>query len=149
MIRLGVIVMAWLAILSGAFGALVGGFAVLAGAALDVAAAGKLNMEGVSGIALVIVGLAFMISGVAQIIFGIGLWQLRGWAWTLGVVLHSITLLGALGGLFTGAFTVQSIITIVVSSAILIYLLSPRVRNLFHERARALLHTTTHSLNGR
>ena len=146
MIRLGVIAMAWLAIISGIAGALAGGFAALAGAALDFAAAGKFNVEGVSGIALVVIGLMFMIAGVAQIIFGIGLWQLRGWAWTLGVVLHSITLLGALGGLFTGAFTAQSLITIVISGGILLYLLSPRVRNLFHERAMTLLHTTTHSL---
>jgi len=140
--------MAGIAILSGLTGALIGAFAVLTGAALDVAAAGKFNMEGVSGIALVVVGLTFMIVGVAQIIFGVGLWQLRGWAWTLGVVIHSIALLGALGGLFTGAFTVQSIFTIVISSAFLLYLLSPRVRNLFHERAKALLHTTAQTLTG-
>lgn len=147
--RLGVIAMAWVAIISGAIGAFVGGFAVLAGALLDFEApVGKISAEGVSGMALVIIGLIFMIYGVAQIIFGVGLWQLRGWAWTLGVVIHSITLLGALGGLFSGVFTVQSIFTIVISSAILIYLLSPRVRNLFHERALALLHTTTHSLGG-
>ncbi len=148
MFRLGVIAIAWVAILSGVAGALVGAFAVIAGAALDFAAAGRVNVEGVSGIALVIIGLSFIVIGVAQIIFGVGLWQLRGWAWTLGVALHSITLVGAVGGLFTGAFTVQSIITIIVSAAILIYLLSPRVRNLFHERARALLNTTTHSLGG-
>lgn len=135
LIRFGVIIVAWLAILSGAAGALVGGFAVLAGALLDVEApAGHLSAEGVSGMALVLIGLTFMIAGVAQMIFGVGLWQLRGWAWTLGVVIQSFTLLGALGGLFTGAFTVQSLISIVISGAILFYLLSPRVRKLFGQR---------------
>jgi uncharacterized membrane protein (DUF2068 family) len=135
LIRIGVIIVAWLAILSGAIGAFVGGFAALAGALLDTQApTNQLSMQGISGMALVVIGLTFMIAGVAQIIFGVGLWQLRGWAWTLGVVIQSLTLLGALGGLFTGAFTVQSAISIVISGAILFYLLSPRVRKLFGQR---------------
>jgi uncharacterized membrane protein (DUF2068 family) len=136
LIRIGVMIVAWLAILSGAAGALVGGFAVLAGALLDVQASTRsLSLEGVSGIALVVIGLTFMIAGIAQIIFGVGLWQLRGWAWTLGVVIQSLTLLGALGGLFTGAFTIQSAISIVISGVILFILLSPRVRKLFSQRS--------------
>lgn len=135
LVRFGVILVAWVAMLSGAAGALIGGFAVLAGTLLDVAApAGRLSAEGISGLALVIIGLGFMIVGVAQIIFGVGLWQLRQWAWALGVALQSFTLLGSLGGLFTGAFTVQSLISIAISGAILFYLLNPRVRKLFGRR---------------
>ncbi len=139
LIRLGIIVVAWVAIISGIVGALAGALGVLAGTLLDVQApiSQTLNMESVSGIALVIIGLAFAIAGVAQIIFGIGLWQLRGWAWTLGVALQTMTLLGALGGLFTGAFTIQSAISILVSGAILAYLLTPRVRKLFARRRDA------------
>jgi hypothetical protein len=135
LIRFGVMIVAWVAILSGVVGALIGGFAVLAGALLDAQApAGQFSAEGLSGMALVVIGLIFAIIGVAQIIFGVGLWQLRGWAWTLGVALESLTLLGALGGLFTGAFTVQSAISIVISSVILFTLLNPRVRKLFGQR---------------
>ncbi len=134
LIRVGVVIVAWIAILSGAAGALIGAIAVFAGTLLDVHAAGQMNAQGIGGLALLIIGLSVMIAGVAQIIFGIGLWQLRGWAWTLGVVIQSLTLLGALCGLFTGAFTVQSVISIVISSAILFYLLSPRVRKLFGQR---------------
>ncbi len=138
LIRFGVMIIAWLAILSGLVGGLVGGVAVLAGALLDVQApAGQFTVEGVSGMALVVIGLIFMIIGIAQIIFGVGLWQLRGWSWTLGVIIESLTLLGALGGLFTGAFTVQSAISIVISGAILFYLLNPRVRKLFGHRVGA------------
>ncbi|HEX8995364.1 MAG TPA: hypothetical protein VF812_04995 [Ktedonobacterales bacterium] len=139
LIRFGVVVISWLAIISGVTGALIGGFAVLAGTLLDVQApVGRFSAEGASGLALVFIGLAFAIAGVAQIIFGVGLWRLRGWAWTLGVLLQSLTLLGALGGLFTGAFTVQSIISIAVSGTILFYLLSPRVRKLFGRRTTQL-----------
>lgn len=135
LIRFGVVIIAWLAMLSGGAGALVGGFAVIAGAFLDIEApVGRLSAAGVSGMALVILGLMFMIFGVGQIIFGVGLWQFRHWAWMLGVGLQSLTLLGSLGGLFTGAFTVQSLISIAISGAILFYLLNPRVRTLFTRR---------------
>jgi uncharacterized membrane protein (DUF2068 family) len=135
LIKFGIMIAAWVAIISGIVGALAGGFAVLAGAFLDAQAHAVLSSaEGISGMALVVIGLFFAIAGVAQIIFGIGLWQLRGWAWTLGVALETITLLGSLGGLFTGAFTVQSIINIIISGGILAYLLTPRVRKLFGRR---------------
>lgn len=132
LVRIGVILVAWVAIISGILGALAGGLAVIAGALLDVQAPlTRFTIEGASGLALLIVGLAFAIAGVAQIIFGIGLWQFRGWAWTLGVAIQTMTLLGALGGLFTGAFTVQSAVSILISGGILLYLLTPRVRKLF------------------
>lgn len=131
-IKFGIILAAWLAIISGIIGGVIGGFSVIVGAFLDVnAPANQFTAEGLSGMALIVIGLTFMIIGVAQVIVGVGLWQFRGWAWTLGVVLESITLLGALGGLFTGALTVSSLITIAVSGTILFYLLSPRVRKLF------------------
>lgn len=132
LIKFGIILSAWLAIISGVIGGLIGGFSVIVGAFLDVnAPANQFTAEGLSGMALIAIGLTFMIIGVAQIIVGVGLWQFRGWAWTLGVVLESVTLLGAIGGLFTGALTVSSIITILISGTILFYLLSPRVRKLF------------------
>lgn len=135
-IRIGVVVVAWLAILSGAAGALVGVFAAVVGVVLETQApTGHFTAGGISGMALLMIGLVFMIIGIAQIIVGVGLWQMRGWAWTLSVVIQSLALLGALGGLFTGAFTVQSLITIAISGAILFYLLSPRVRKIFTRRA--------------
>lgn len=138
LIRLGIILIAWLAIISGIIGALVGGFAVLAGGLLDVnAPANQFSAEGVSGLALIVVGLIFMLIGVAQVILGVGLWQFRGWARTLGIVLETITLLGAIGGLFTGALTAGSVITIVISGSILFYLLNPHVRKLFSHREQA------------
>lgn len=137
LIRLGIILIAWLAIISGIIGALVGGFAVFAGGLLDInAPANQFSAEGLSGLALILIGLTFAIIGVAQVIIGVGLWQLRGWARTLGIILETVTLVGAIGGLFTGALTVGSLITIVISGSILFYLLSPQVHKLFSHRSQ-------------
>ena len=135
LIRFGVMIVAWLAILSGVVGALIGGFAILVGALLDgQATAGQLSVAGVTGVALVIAGLIFAIIGIAQVIFGVGLWQFRGWAVKLGIALEVVTLLGSIGGLFTGAFTIPSLISVIFSSAILLYLLSPHVRKHIAQR---------------
>jgi len=129
LVRFGVMIVAWLAIISGAIGALIGAVSILIGAVLDAEApTGPLNMQGLGGMALVVVGLTFAIVGVAQIIFGVGLWQFRGWAVRVGIVLEVITLLGSIVCLFTGAFTIPSLISTVVSAAILMVLLSPHVR---------------------
>lgn len=129
LVRFGVMIVAWLAIISGVIGALIGAVSILVGAVLDAEApTGPLNMQGLGGMALVAVGLTFAIVGVAQIIFGVGLWQFRGWAVRVGIVLEVITLLGSIAGLFTGAFTIPSLISTLVSAAILAVLLSPHVR---------------------
>ena len=132
LIRFGVMIVAWLAILSGLIGAVIGAFAVLVGAVLDVEAgaqaAGALNMQGIGGMALVAVGLSFAIIGVAQFIFSVVLWQFRGWAVRLGIGIEVLMLIGSIIGLFTGAFTIPSLITTLVSATILAVLLSPHVR---------------------
>ena len=129
LVRFGVMMIAWLAIISGLIGALIGAFAILVGAILDAqASTGPLNMQGLGGMALVAIGLTFAIIGVAQVIFGVGLWQFRGWAIRLGIGLEVLTLIGSIVGLFTGAFTIPSLISTAVSAVILIVLLSPHVR---------------------
>ena len=147
LVRFGVMIVAWLAIVSGAIGALIGAVAILVGAVLDAEApTGPLNMQGVGGMALVAVGLTFAIIGVAQIIFGVGLWQFRGWAIRLGIGLEVLTLVGSIVGLFTGALTIPSLISTAVSAVILIVLLSPHVRT--HVRQIRERAATAATLNG-
>jgi uncharacterized membrane protein YfcA len=146
LVRFGVMMIAWLAIISGVIGALIGAFAILIGAILDAqASSGPLNMQGLGGMALVAVGLTFAIIGVAQIIFGVGLWQFRSWAIRLGIGLEVLTLIGSIVGLFTGAFTIPSLISTAVSAVILVVLLSPHVRK--HVRQIRERAATTATLN--
>lgn len=145
MARVGAVLIAWVAIISGVVGLAVGGFAVAAGALLDMRApGGRMSAEGVGGMALVIIGLLVMIIGVAQIIFGVGVWRLRRWAWYLGVGVEITTFVASVAGLFTGAFTLQSAVSLVFSGGVLLYLLSPRVRKLFDTQAHAVRNAITH-----
>ena len=65
LVRFGVMIVAWLAIISGAIGALIGAVSILIGAVLDAEApTGPLNMQGLGGMALVVVGLTFAIVGL-------------------------------------------------------------------------------------
>ncbi len=101
----GITILAILAGL-GAIGSLLAGFGALAIGSY---------LFGLSG---AIFALAWLALGGLQLSFGIGAWQMKPWAWPLGVVLAAgaiiwsiITMLGA-GTLFSTAITV----VIVVSS---------------------------------
>lgn len=132
LIRYGAMVVAWLAIIGGVMGLAIGAVVAFAGELIDARATSHhLAAWGVGGMGLLIAGLLVMIVGLAQIIVGVGIWQLRGWAWVVGIFLQSATFLASLGGLLTGVFTVQSLFTLIFSGAILVYLLRPRVRKLF------------------
>ncbi len=145
LIRFGVIVVAWLAIISGIIGVLIGVLTALAGTALDVRApTNQLTAQGLSGMVLVTAGITIAIIGLAQAIFGVGLWQFRGWAVRLGIGLEVLTLFGSIVGLFTGAFTIPSLISTVVSGAILFVLLSPHVRKHISSRNARLAQASAH-----
>lgn len=136
MVRLGAILIAGVAILSGLVGLVVGGLATAAGVALMVQApTGRFSAEGFGGQVLLITGLSVLIVGVAQIIVGVGIWRLRRWAWRLGVGIEILTFIAGVAGLFTGAFTVQSAISLIISGIILAFLLTPEVRRHFGAQA--------------
>jgi hypothetical protein len=140
LLRFGVLVVAGIAILSGLAGMLIGGLVVATGATLDlVAQSSKDSIEVAGGFALIAVGLVVVIFGVLQVIFGVGMWRLSAWAWIAGVIIQSFTLVTAVLGLFTGAAIPASLVTILISGAILAFLLTPRVRKAFgRSRSRAL-----------
>lgn len=132
LLRIGAIAIALIAIVSGIAGMLIGGLVAVTGTALDVfARPGQDMLEITGGYALIIAGLTAMIVGLLQVIFGIGMWRLSAWAWIAGVIIQSFTLIAAVLGLFTGAAIPASLLTIVISGAILAFLLAPHVRKAF------------------
>lgn len=144
LLRIGAIVIAALAIVSGLTGMLIGGLVAVAGTALDVfARPGQDTLEIAGGYALIVAGLTVTLVGLLQVIFGIGLWRLSAWAWIAGIIIQSFTLITAVLGLFTGAAIPASLITIAISGAILAFLLTPHVRKAFGQTNRAMRHRVT------
>jgi hypothetical protein len=129
---LGITIIAVLAII----GAVLGLFAAVS--VLGVSGLAFLNLASTSSSAVAVgstlgltLGIVWMISAVLQLVFGIGALQLKSWAWTLGVVLYSLTLLNYLVALFTVGVTMSVVIGIVVVGVIMAYLFTHDVRKAF------------------
>lgn len=77
-----------------------------------------------------IIGLILAFSPILLIIFAYGAWNLRSWAWLLGIVATGISVLSALVAVFTGhvpAIVSHGILPIII----FVYLLMPNVRRSF------------------
>lgn len=136
----GVTILAVIAIIYGAFSLLVALLGV-AGIAIDLS--GALNRStGYNVPTLVYAVIGDVILGVLYLIFGIGSLQLKGWAWTTGVVALALDVLRQLVGLFIlQGFSVSklvvAIITVVVAALVIWYLFRPNVRAAFGKSAQA------------
>ncbi len=120
----GVTILAILAIVVGLLNILAG--AVLLGGAMPSAYASAAAAFRVAGIAALIIGLAY-------IVFAVGAFRLRPWAWGLGVVLAILTIVGDVLQLGAGS-SGASIAGIVIAAIILVYLFQPGVRTAFGQR---------------
>jgi hypothetical protein len=72
-------------------------------------------------------GIAFAIATVACACVAIGLARMRPWAWTAGIIVNSLALVGGVRE-FRGA---GSVIGILLAAATLILLLTPQARHAF------------------
>ena len=110
---IGVSILAILVVLGGVL-FLLSGIAILL-----FSAAFALGGLGIFGLAGSILGGIVLIFGIIWIAVGLGLWNLRGWAWWLAVIVMVLTILGG----------ISAPAVIVVPLIILIYLVL--VRNHF------------------
>ncbi len=77
-----------------------------------------------------LIALILLAVGLSELVFAYGAWELRLWAWTLGVILEVIVLVLAV--LQLGRLElVRHIVTIVIAGVALWYLTTPRVRAAF------------------
>ena len=118
---LGVSILAVLAIIGGVLGIL-GGVAWFGAGALRLDSGGWLVMS---------LGLFTLILALLQLAFGIGAWQLRPWAWTLGVALQGLAIVQILISWLTERFSGRGFFTLLVTGMILFYLFDPGVRRAF------------------
>ena len=118
---LGVSILAVLAIISGVLG-IMGSLGMLGFGALSLESVGWLAVGfGVFTLALALLNLAF----------GIGAWQLRPWAWTLGVALQGLTVVQVLISWLTQGLSGQGLFTLLITGVVLFYLFDPGVRRAF------------------
>ena len=107
------------------------GLGALAGALISRAGA-----PAVAGAALGIIfflgGLIVLVSGVLRLTFAFGAWNLKPWAWMLGVIAEGISAAGALIRLVTpGGTFIFPLISILISGLILYYLFTPEIKRAF------------------
>lgn len=127
----GVTIIAILSLLSGVLG--------LCGVSplLGVSVLGALIPTGVTQIlgAIGIVVSVLLVAGpLLQIVFAYGAWNLRSWAWWLGIVATGISVLGVLIGILGsgGAAIYTAVTNALLPIIIFVYLLTPDVRKAFN-----------------
>ncbi|MGD0123582.1 MAG: hypothetical protein ABSC46_13640 [Candidatus Limnocylindrales bacterium] len=122
---MGVTILAILAAIGGVLGILAG--FVLVGLSSAVAATDMaLPLSG----AVAILGVISIVVGVGDLAFAYGAWGLKPWAWMLGIVLEAVGIVVNLVE-FRSATASSTIISVVISGAIIYYLYQPHVRRAF------------------
>jgi hypothetical protein len=128
-------VLAILAIIFGAF-AILGSLALFGLGAIGIASANSTAAS--AGGSAIIVGVLSLVGGILELLFGIGTLLDRAWAWWLGVIGLSLSLLsnvvsivlGAMNNNLGGAIT-GSIVGLVVAGLLLYYLNTSAVKAYF------------------
>lgn len=129
----GVTILAILAVIGGIFG-LLGGLALVGMGGLAGGLVGGAAGAALGGTA-VIAGLIVLVIGVLDLVLAYGLWNLRPWAWQLGVVLAAVNIVIAVLGFLRIVFysdLTGALISIVISGVILYYLNQPEIRRAFN-----------------
>lgn len=127
----GVTIVAILAILAGAIGICwtitLSGFA-----AVGWLTGALFGAEGLQdwGNATLVGAIAGVFSAVLSLVFGIGAWRLRPWAWWVGLIAMLISLVNPIIALFNGDI-VPGLFGLIIPGALLIYLLLPGTRQAF------------------
>jgi len=129
----GITILAVLAIIGGLF-SLFGGCTVVAGGALIGAMGAQAGVNGAAagGGLLSVYGIVILAIAVADIVFGIGAWTLKPWAWMLGLVLQGLNVVVALVSIVAGWSTFGGqIIGLAINAVIIYYLMTPDVKKVF------------------
>ena len=100
--------------------------------------AGLLGGIGAFALGSLIFGLSGALFGIAWLALaglwlacGIGFWQMKPWAWPLGVVLAAAMVIWAILGLIGGSGLFSAALSIVIPGAVLYYLNQPGIKSLF------------------
>lgn len=84
-----------------------------------------------SGLLLLIVGLGIILLalGIAYLAMAYGLWNGRGWAWTITLILSVIGIIVDIASIVYG--NVAAIVSLIIHAVVIYYLYRPNVRTFF------------------
>jgi len=84
-----------------------------------------------SGLTLLIIGFGFLllVLGIAYLVMAYGLWNGRGWAWTITLILSVIGIIVAIATIVAG--NVSAVINIIIHAVVIYYLYRPNVKGYF------------------
>ncbi|HYP40683.1 MAG TPA: hypothetical protein VEX13_10025 [Chloroflexia bacterium] len=78
--------------------------------------------------------LVLFILSALQMVFGYGAWQLKPWAWTLGVARQIISIAFSVWFVFMGSSLIAQLLAILIALCILFYLFTPDVKRAFNRQ---------------
>ncbi|MFL6372662.1 MAG: hypothetical protein ACJ70P_05965 [Nitrososphaera sp.] len=86
-----------------------------------------------TGLFLLIIGIGFIFLalGIAYMVMAYGLWNGRGWAWTITLILSVIGIIVALVSIGAGNFGAGEVINIIINGIVIYYLYRPNVKTFF------------------
>jgi uncharacterized membrane protein HdeD (DUF308 family) len=84
-----------------------------------------------SGIPLLIIGIGIILValGIAYLVMAYGLWNGKGWAWTITLILSVIGIIVAIVSIAAG--NVAAIINVIIHGVVIYYLYRPNVKAFF------------------
>jgi hypothetical protein len=110
--------------------AILGGLAGLGGGALLLGLSGVVASTYPGGAGLVAaLGALFLIIGILQLVYGIGFFGGKGWAWTLAIIGSILNIVVGIVAIAIGSF--GSFFGLIISLLILYYLTRPRIKAFF------------------
>ncbi len=134
----GVTILAVIAIIYGIFSLLLALLGLLGSA---LAASGAVNVASRYSVGtLVYATISDAVLGILYLVFGIGAFQLKGWAWTTGIVALALDVVRQIVGVviirgLSASKIVGASITLVIAALLLWYLFRPTVRAAFGKAA--------------
>lgn len=130
----GVTVLAVIAMIYGVFSLLLAFLAVV-GLALQGSAVASRAIKVDPG-TLAYAAVSDAIIGIVFLVFGIGAFRLKGWAWTVGVAALLLEVVRDIIAIARSGLGVFSVVSGVIALLLLVYLFTPNVRSAFGKAAQ-------------
>ncbi len=123
-----VTVIVWLALVQGILGVLVGLVWLLISNSFDQEGGA---MPSLIAMTAEVRGWSRIVLSLLYILFAVGAWQARPWAWWVGLLVSALTMITLVGNFLKGGSIVLVLVWLIIPIIMIWYLLSPTGRQVF------------------